>query len=116
MTEPKKPQDHRPKAAEDEHPEGWDLLKPFEKIPAWDQMDLIAAVAPMNNVVSGKWKETDPQALRAMADVARALIPCVLDEDAYVAFSSGHGGIARAVNLAMAFAAQLGESEPSTIG
>ena len=114
MTEPRKPQDHQPKsAAVDEHPEGWELLKSFDTIPAWDQMDLIAAVSPLEALSSGRWKSNDPRALRAMAAVAKSLIPCVKDEDEYVRFSSGAGGIARSVNLAAAFAAELGKFEGS---
>jgi hypothetical protein len=126
MTEPRKPQDRKPKApasaSEPDHPDGWDLLRPFSEVPVWDQTELLEIVKPMMADARAEGSAED-QAMsfdtRIVGQVARMLgerFVVTGRESEYLTFVSGDGALERAVNLGIAYAAQLGESEPSTAG
>lgn len=138
-TPPKKPQDRKPKAEkalEITDTPGWDLMKPIEDIPAWDQTDLIAMLQDVWNEqekakkqaikelkaeldAAGEPYEEDEIEVEADFDVRiigrliKSLIPFTRDEAAYTKFVSGAGGIERGGELAMAWVGQMGESVSS---
>lgn len=120
MTAPKKPQDHLPAKtadAEEPKPEGWDLMKPFDQVPVWDQVDLIEIVKPLipNDAKDGERVEIDLQNvdLRIIGELAKRLQDFALDRESYLTFMSGPDALNHAVTLGIAYAMQLGESERS---
>lgn len=113
---PKQPQDHLPpKAAATDPPKpaGWELLKPFDQVPVWEQTDLIALVQPLipdstdEAEVELDLKSID---LSIIGELAKRLQDYAVDKDAYIRFVSGPGALDRAIDLGMAYAIQLGES------
>ena len=119
-TAPRKPQDRKQKtvAGPAEHPEGWDLLKPFDQVPVWDQTELLEIVKPlMGDAEPGTEEDGKGQSIdlmtfdtRIVGVLARKLADMAVDRDVYLAFVSGPGALVRAVNLGVAYAGQLGES------
>lgn len=118
----KAPQDHLPPQttadAEQPHPAGWDLLKPFDEVPVWDQAELIATVQPIlgqlrdaQGDVEGDWVDLDIAKfdVTVIGRLAKQLTAYAVDEDAYLKFVSGPGALKRAVELGVAYAQQLGE-------
>lgn len=112
MTAPKKPQDHQQKAAPDEKPEGWELLKPAGQMKPRDTAVLVALVIPLQHLKDNA--EMTPAQIMAMGDLAEQVEQHVTDPEAYAALTNGGvSGLNKAVALAAWFAGQLGESERS---
>jgi hypothetical protein len=137
-TAPKKPADRKKKVVEEpkllpEETPGWDLMKPLDEIPVWDQTSLIAL---LQDAFEDSEKKSDEeidamskeewelhQAKRGanersfdvniIGQLAQAIMPYALDEAAYLKFVSGAGAMERAMNLAMAWVGQMGESGSS---
>lgn len=114
------PQDHQPKGTPEEKPDGWELLKPFDEVPAWDQADLIAIVQPLMNQRSNTGGESDGDDtglsldlksfdFRIVGLLTKKLCDFAVDEDALITFMSGKDAIARSLELAMWYVGQLGE-------
>lgn len=136
---PKKPQDRQPKATStsiEKFPEGWELLKPIEEIPAWDQAPLVQSLYDimdrgeidtdavyeenLRREEAGEPKLTAKEEKQFMAfnftligEMGRALIPFARDEAAYVKWASGPGALTRVGKLAMRWSSYLGESAGS---
>ena len=95
-------------------PDGWDLLKPFDQIPVWDQTDLLETVKPLIAAAESKGgldlANTD---LRVIGDAAKQLRQSAVDDDAFMEFASGSKALNRIIDLAVWFVGQLGESERS---
>lgn len=114
-TAPKAPQDRKPKAAAVETfaPEdtlGWELMKPMGEIPVWEQTPLVALMQTAFEDSSKEDGEESSFSIDLIGQLAKALIPYAVDEAAYVKFVSGAGAMERAMNLAMAWVGQMGES------
>lgn len=113
MPQPKKPQDHKQAAAEEEKPDGWDLLKSPDHVPVWDQADLVARIAPLTGKIKGDSDtieiEDTPEMVRFIGEIARALLPYAVDQDAYVRFVSGRGALQRSAELSIWYVGLLGE-------
>lgn len=112
MTAPKQPQDRLAKAVQpDAKPEGWELLKPFSEVPAWDQADLIEAFKPLMAAGEGGNNTSLLNLdMRAVGTVARLVHErFAVDPAALQAFTSGPGGLERMLQLASAYLEQLGE-------
>jgi len=121
MPEPKKPQDRMPKANEIEAPvkllpeetPGWELMKDFSEIPVWEQTPMIAL---LQNAIGDAEDEGDSVKsfdVNIIGTMAKAMIPYAKDEAEFTKFVSGSGAMERAMNLAMAWVGQMGESESS---
>jgi hypothetical protein len=142
-TAPKKPQDRKPKAEDipafdiTETP-GWDLLKPLEEVPVWDQTDLLAI---LQDIYSESEKENEARLkeinkgleaegrkplkklpeneksqdfdIRLIGTLAKAIQPYAKDDAAFLKFVSGAGAMERSAELAMAWVGQMGESTSS---
>lgn len=119
----RKPQDHLPpknEPVEQPKPDGWDLLKPFDQVPVWEQTDLIAIVQPLMPDVDpdGGVSEIEIDLktidLTIVGQLAKRLQDFAVAPDAYRDFVSGPGALERAIELGLAYAIQLGESGRST--
>ena len=122
---PRTPQDRKPKATPPSpaaHPEGWDLLKPFDQVPVWDQTELLEIVKPLMSDAETV-DETDDAGqrqrmmtfdTRLVGTLAKRLVDFAVDKDAYLAFVSGPGALERAIRLGVAYVDLMGESERST--
>lgn len=122
MVEPKVPQDRKPKAVpkEPEHPVGWDLLKPFSEVPVWDQAELMEIIKPLTATAEDEGSDEE-RALsfdtRVVGQLAKWLLEyATVDGVALTKVFSGRGALERAIRLGVAYAEELGESEPSTTG
>lgn len=115
MTERKTPQDRQPKQAADVKPDGWDLLLPFDKVPVWDQAELLEIVKPLMASSEEDEKSLDLMTfdVRIVGDLAKKLADLAVDRGEYTSFVSGPDALERAVNLGIAYAAQLGKSGDS---
>lgn len=131
----KAPQDRQPKEEKVLRPQevpGWDLLRPFEEIPVWEQTPLIsmlqeatqdsdelsdeeyAALSPNEKVEYDKNKDSIKSFdVNIIGRLAFQLKSFAVDEEAYTKFCSGRLGMSNAMNLAMAWVGQMGESESS---
>lgn len=134
-TTPKTPTDRKPKAkaaapavTRAEETPGWELLKPFETIPVWDQMPLIALLDAATsdetrNLTKAEYAALTPEERKEMdegrrasiditilGDLTKKLKDFAIDEDEYTKFCSGSGAMQRSLNLAMAWVGQMGES------
>lgn len=120
MPATKKPQDRlapsQPAAntAEQEHPEGWELLKPYDEVPVWEQLELVEIVKPLipKGVEPGQSVELDLNSidLSIIGNLAKKLQDFAVDPGAYLSFVSGPQGLTHAMDLGIAYAMQLGES------
>jgi hypothetical protein len=115
MTEPRKPADHKAKAEPAAKPEGWDLLLSFDRVPVWDQAELLEIVKPLMASSEEDAEGLDLMSfdVRIVGQLARKLSDLAVDKGAYTAFVSGPDALERAVNLGIAYAAQLGKSGDS---
>jgi len=138
-TTPKAPQDRKPKQADipardvTETP-GWELMKPIDEVPVWDQTDLLALMqelyadsekgnarrlAELNEerVEAGKepfeelpsYEEQDFD-IRMLGQLIKSITPFAKDAAEFTKFVSGSGAIERGSELAMAWVGQMGES------
>lgn len=119
------PQDHlQPKGSPEEKPEGWQLLKPFDEVPAWDQADLIAIVQPLMQQralpASGEAGAPAGDAASLSLDMksfdfqivghlTRKLCDFAVERDELIKFMSGKDALSRSIELAMWYVGQLGE-------
>lgn len=134
---PKAPQDRKPKAEAlstkvQPKPDGWDLLRPLEEIPAWDQAPLLQtmyqlmdkgeldeeAVAKEEKLVKRELSEKEKRKFRefdlaVIGEMGRALLPLAKDEAEFTRWASGPGALSRVGQLAMVFLGELGESSGS---
>lgn len=142
-TAPKKPQDRKPKAVElpptdvTDTP-GWELMKPLEEVPVWDQTDLLAILQSIysdsEKENKAKLKELNEKLaaeggvllaelpdeekvedfdIRLIGTLAKAIQPYAKDDAAFLKFVSGAGAMERSAELAMAWVGQMGESTSS---
>lgn len=136
-TAPKKPTDRLPKAAEEaplspEETPGWELMKPMDEIPVWDQMPLIELLQNAFKDSDAADKKSDAEIdamskeewdlyqeklnskdrsfdVTIIGTLAKAIMPYAKDEAEYTKFASGAGAMQRVMNLAMAWVGQMGE-------
>lgn len=114
---PKAPQDHLPKQAdqEPEKPEGWDLIKPLDQIPVWEQTELLQtlkeAFGDQVDVTEISVQEFD---MRIIGKIALALRGWAKNAAEYDRFVSGQGAMQRAMDIATYAGGLLGESDSST--
>lgn len=122
MTAKKTPQDRKPKAAKVEtkieRPEdvkGFDLLKPIDEVPVWDQTPVLALVAEMTDGANtaGDLVLDNGEAVRLLGEMGRALVAVAKDQAEFIKFASGKSALQDVATLAMAWAASLGEDESS---
>jgi hypothetical protein len=137
---PKAPADRLPKAEEmvvrPEETPGWELMKDLNDIPVWEQTPLVSML--QNVLTDGEDEKLSDEEIDAMTDeefeaydkqrklnrvktfdvniigqFAKALIPYAKDEAAFTKFVSGPAAMEKAMNLAMAWVGQMGESSSS---
>lgn len=121
MPTKKTPQDRKPKATtvpEIERPEdveGFDLLKPIDEVPAWDQTPLLSLVAQLTEGANdaGDVELDNAQAVSLLGEIGRAMLPLAVDPKAFTKFASGKEALQRVTHLAIAWSAALGEDESS---
>lgn len=130
----KVPTDRMPKAEVPISPEetpGWELMKPMNEIPVWDQTPLLSLLqdafhdsdvhdktdeeidamskeewALFQEKVASKERSFD---VNIIGELAKAIMPFAIDEKAFLNFVSGAGAMERAMTLAMAWVGQMGE-------
>lgn len=116
-TAPKKPQDRQPKAEPVVKPEdtpGFDLLRPFDEIPVWEQTPLIALLAELYDKfgddarAEGESLAINDQ-LEVVGRLAKLLLEYAVDPIEFTKFASGRNALDRVTNLAMAWIGDLGE-------
>jgi len=122
-TSRKNPQDRKPKLAAVEttpivraqDTPGFELLKPIDEVPVWDQTPLLSLVNQlMGDTKPGEEVQLDENvAILLMGDIAKAMLPWAVDQKEFTKFCSGKGAIERVMNLAMAWTSALGEGESS---
>ena len=98
-TVPKKPQDHKPKEEPKPRPEdtpGWDLMRPLEEIPVWEQLPLIEILGDLEDDADGDKEEILAAAKAKAAEENRTFT----EEDEKQALK-GHTGKSRSFNLAI---------------
>jgi hypothetical protein len=135
----KKPADKKPaqqpKIAPEEVP-GWDLMRPLDEVPVWEQTELVAILQEAMDDATPEIDETLLEGLtpnqrikkeeelkkaavsssldiRIIGKLGQAIKPYARDEAAYVKFVSGSGAMERTMNLAMAWVGQMGEFSSS---
>lgn len=131
---PKKPTDRQEKggsllfSARPEDTPGWELMRPFEEIPVWEQMPLISMFHKAMGESSGmsdeefanlsveererikKEGEERDFDVTILGELAFMLRKFAKDEEEYTKFCSGGGALTRTLNLCMAWVGQMGES------
>lgn len=117
-TSKKTPQDRKPKAEKIVRPEdtpGFNLLKPIDEVPVWDQAPLLALVTQlMGDAKEGEEIHIEQkEAIPLLAEIGKAMLPWALDEKEFTKFCSGKNAVQRVMDLAMAWVAALGEGESS---
>jgi hypothetical protein len=141
MPTPKKPADRKPKTVEKpkmnpEEVPGWDLMKPMEQIPVWEQTELVAILQeamedgedveppkPLEEMTPNERLAYDEEVkkkgqektfdVRIIGKLAKQLTEYAIDRDEYIKFVSGSGAMQRSMNLAMAWVGQMGEFSSS---
>lgn len=115
MAAPRKPQDRKPAAAQVEAEaqarfdeiEGHELLKPLSQVKGSDQARLMGRVQSL-----GLTDDMD-EATVDMDDAADFIDyvgeKFAVDPSGFEAFTCGEGGMIRALNLAMGYAAEMGK-------
>ncbi len=96
--------------------EGHELLKPFSKVKGSDQLRLMSQLRGLGVLDKKEADQASPEELDI--DKLADLIDYVsekfaLSSEKFDAFTSGQGGYERALNLAMAYASELGNDEAS---
>lgn len=114
----KKPQDRKPKAEKINRPEdtpGFNLLKPFDQVPVWDQGPLLSLVHEIQgDAKDGEELELDEnEVIRLIGPLGKALLPMAKDPDEFTKFASGKQAASNIMNLAFAWMAAMGEGESS---
>lgn len=118
MATAKKPQDRKPKAEKIVRPEdtpGFNLLKPIDEVPVWDQAPLLSLVRNL----MGDAKEgdeitlDDDEAINVLGEIGRAMLPFSKDTAAFTKFASGKDALQNIANLAIAWTSVLGEEKSS---
>lgn len=120
-TTPKTPQDRKPKQVDTvtrfEDLDGAELLKPFDQVKGSDQLRLINKLRSLGYIDD---PEADGDAAKPKEDLDKVadLIDWIsekfaVDTDEFEKFTAGQGGYARALDLVMAYASLLGESDSS---
>lgn len=109
MATRKTPQDHKQsdeaRQIEFTEVEGHELLIPFSKVKGSDQARLVAQLDKMNT--DGELESED---LAILADVIDYISEkFAVDSAKFDEFTCGRGGMERALNLAMAYASELGK-------
>lgn len=89
--------------------EGNHLLRPFEKVKGSDQLRLLASLRKLGVEDDGSVDDLDMELLADFIDfVAEKFAVSQLEFDK---FTAGKGGFERALNLAIAYAGELGNGE-----
>lgn len=114
----KAPADRKPKAEKVVRPEdvaGFDLLKPIDEVPVWDQAPLLTLIRSLyGDAEEGAEITLDKdEAINIIGAIGRALLPFAKDEKAYTKFASGKEGLQKVADLAIAWTSVLGEDESS---
>jgi hypothetical protein len=119
-SKPKAPQDRKPKKekkARVEDTPGFNLLKPFSEVPVWDQTPLLKIIYKLQgDHKEGEQVELDLDELDAIdlvGQLGHAMVPIAINPDEFVRFASGPDAAQRVMELAMAWAAALGEAKSS---
>lgn len=117
-TSKKTPQDRKPKAEPIKRPqdtEGFELLKPVDEVPVWDQAPLLSLVSQlMGDAKEGEEIHLDENvAILLLGDIAKAMLPWAVDQAEFTKFCTGKRAMQRVMDLAMAWTASLGEGESS---
>lgn len=116
-TSPKTPQDRKPKTEDTvtrfEDVDGSDLLKPFSQVKGSDQLRLMNKLRAGGflDATEGSIAERDLEPLADLIDWVSERF--AVEQDAFEAFTSGRGGYNRALDLVIAYAGVLGESDSS---
>lgn len=132
MSTVKKPQDHKTTDVEQaaqkqvrfDEVEGHELLKPFSKVKGSDQLRLMGQLKGLGLLNDDDKSEGNPDDASGLEiddlniDKLADLIDYVsekfaLNPDEFDEFTSGKGGYERAINLAIAYAGELGNAEAS---
>lgn len=116
--QPKAPQDRKRKKDKMPRPEdtpGFNLLKPFDEVPVWDQGPLLELVAELQGDAEDGTDIELSQAdiVKFLGPIAKALLPMARDEEEFTKFASGKKGAENVMNLAFAWMAALGEGGSS---
>lgn len=125
-TQRKTPQDRKPKAedvtaekaVQFEDIEGSHLLIPFDQVKGSDQLRLMSKLKDLglmddDGEADGEMAVVD-MPLEELADLIDWVAEkFAVNQDAFDAFTAGHGGHERALNLAIAYCGALGESDSS---
>lgn len=118
-----KPQDHKDtqavidaeKQAAFSEIEGHELLKPFTKVKGSDQLRLLAQLknlGVMGDDDGSEGIDIDDLDLEAVADLIDYVAArFAVDVDAFEEFTTGGQGYQRAMNLAIAYAGELGKGD-----
>lgn len=121
----KAPQDHKPsqeaiaeaQQRRFEDIEGSDLLKPFSKIKGSDQARMLSRMMKLLGVEDLEQAEnvdTSNMDLEEVADFIDWIAErYTVDVEKFEDFTSGKGGMERALNLVMAYAGEVGEGDGS---
>lgn len=111
-TTPKVPQDRKPKKVKEDPSltPGWDLLRPIAEIPVWDQTPLIQLLQDAFESEEDEGKGTRSFDVNVVGTIAKAMLDFSVDPDEYTKFVSGASAMEKALNLAMAWIGQMGES------
>lgn len=118
MTSKKVPQDHKQKAAKIVRPEdtaGFELLKPIDEVPVWDQAPLLALVAELtgDSDEKGEIELGNSDAVLLLGKIGKAMLPFAVNEKEFTKFCTGKEALQRVAELAVAWTATLGEDESS---
>lgn len=116
----KKPQDRKPKAEKIVRPEdtkGFNLLRPIDELPVWDQAPLLSLVYKLQKDVKADKDgnqeveiDLDPAII---GPLAQAMMPMAYDKEEFTKFCTGRTAMADVANLAFAWSAILGEERSS---
>jgi hypothetical protein len=115
-----KPQDHKAKAdtnaqkqARLEEIDGHELLKPFSKVKGSDQLRLMSQLRGLGVLDSGE-SSTEDLDIDKLADLIDYVAEhFAVDTKTFEEFTTGKGGYDRALNLAIAYAGELGNDGAS---
>lgn len=116
--QPKAPQDRKRKKDKQDRPEdvpGFNLLKPFDEVPVWDQGPLLEMIYQIQgDAKDGSEIElSESDVIKYLGPLGKALLPMAKDEEEFTKFASGKKGASNVMNLAFAWMAALGEDKSS---
>lgn len=115
---PRTPQDRKPKAEPIVRPEdtpGFDLLKPIDEVPLWDQAPLLGLVQRLHGQADedGNVEMDQDEAIPLLGQIAHSMLPFAVNEKEFTKFCSGKDALQRVMDLSTAWVATLGEEKSS---